>query len=1296
MASKQFRLLDFNVYDGQVDETGSSEDGAGKWKKREFIVEYYGIDENGTSVAAIVTGYEPFFFVKVPDNWGDGDCFMLRDQLKSRDLTDVRIVKSKNLYGFDAGKEYKFARLSFANMSGFNQAKNKWYQETRGRDRVLIPGGLSIAGAKLPLYEAHIPPLLRQFHIREISPSGWVEVPLSMAIEREEDEKKTTCKHEYVVDYRHIAPLNNKETPVPYNVMSFDIEASSSHGDFPLPVKDYKKLAENIADYIDKIGHIMEAELRGIIRGAFGYGGWAKNDAVDPIYTEAPKLSEKRLEAMIDKLISTELATVKDDNDGYRGVISFLYKSAKQTAQFKPEGVAGDGQDTSGADGENERGGCGDEDGDEDDCGDEIYEGVGKHSSAGSHKRILDLLTDQKTTRVTKVERLITLFRTSGFPKVLGDKVTFIGSTFRKAGAATQYLNHCIVLGTCDVPEGENVVIESYETEKEVLLAWKRLMLREDPDIIVGYNIFGFDYEFMFRRAVECDCAEEFLELSRIKDKVCGKYVNSPGGGTRVLDIEKSSVQIASGQHDFHFIKMEGRIQIDMLNYLRRDYNLTSYKLDSVASEFIGDVVKGVTHDTEHNVTRVSSKNLVGLEKGNYVSFEEIGHSSDYYKEGAKFQVVEVNAKEQWFGIGSLEKPDMTKKVRWGLAKDDVSPQDIFRLTNGDSQDRSIIAKYCLQDCNLVHHLLKKIDVITGCVEMSRISSVPISFIIFRGQGIKLTSYLAKKCRELGFMKPTIDRGSPDDVYEGAIVLQPKVGFYADNPVACLDYASLYPSEMIADNISHDSKVWSKTYDLDGKLVKETGKKDAKGNYVYDNLPGYEYVDIEFDNLAWRRPAGKSAAAKPVKTVIGKKVCRFAQFPEGKKGVLPSILQELLAQRKATRKESARVMETDPQFANVLDKRQLSYKVLANSIYGQTGAKTSSFYEMDIAASTTAGGRMMLMYAKRMLETSYINRVFDVPGYGPVKTNAEYVYGDTDSVFFTFNLMEVDGTPIRGKRALELTIILAQEAGELASSFLKGPHDLEYEKTFMPFCLLSKKRYVGMLYETDPKKCYRKSMGIVLKRRDNAPIVKDVYGGVIDILMKGEGMPKAIEFTEQSLEQLIEKKVPINKLVITKSLRSGYKNPQQIAHKVLADRIGVREPGNKPAPGSRIAFAYIVNPTAKKQGEKIETPEYIHRANCKLDYGHYITNQIMKPLSQVLGLCIEELPQFARRKQGFLDRVEQLKSVCGDNHGKFREAEQKLRDAEVKRLFFDQFIKAADRLKNHQRDLFSVGVMRGV
>jgi DNA polymerase elongation subunit (family B) len=283
----------------------------------------------------------------------------------------------------------------------------------------------------------------------------------------------------------------------------------------------------------------------------------------------------------------------------------------------------------------------------------------------------------------------------------------------------------------------------------------------------------------------------------------------------------------------------------------------------------------------------------------------------------------------------------------------------------------------------------------------------------------------------------------------------------------------------------------------------------------------------------------------------------------------------------------------------------------------------------------------------------------------------------------------MEGNPIRGQRALELTIILAQKAGELASAFLKAPHDLEYEKTFMPFCLLSKKRYVGMLYETDPHKCYRKSMGIVLKRRDNAPIVKDVYGGVIDTLMEGGGMQKAVEFTNGEIGKLVAKQVPIEKLLITKSLRSGYKNPKSIAHKVLADRIAERDPGNKIAPGSRIAFAYIVNPSGKSQGDKIETPEFIRKNKCKLDYSHYITNQIMKPVSQVLGLCVEDLPSFRTRRNAFVNQVETIRANNSDLE-KARKLEQKLRDLEVKRLVFDKHINQAENLRRNQASLFDM------
>ena len=265
---------------------------------------------------------------------------------------------------------------------------------------------------------------------------------------------------------------------------------------------------------------------------------------------------------------------------------------------------------------------------------------------------------------------------------------------------------------------------------------------------------------------------------------------------------------------------------------------------------------------------------------------------------------------------------------------------------------------------------------------------------------------------------------------------------------------------------------------------------------------------------------------------------------------------------------------------------------------------------------------------KKFVEIDYQGYVYDL-----TTENHHFAAGvgnlivhNTDSVFYTFNLQTPDGQPIRGKDALEITIELAQEAGEIAASFLKAPHDFEYEKTFMPFCLLSKKRYVGMLYETDPNKCKRKEMGIVLKRRDNAPIVKDVYGGIIDILMKKQSIPDAVQFLKNSLQNVVDEKYPIEKLIITKSLRSGYKNPKSIAHKVLADRITARDPGNKPGPGDRIPFAYIVVPGKKVlQGDKIETPSFIAENKLKIDYSFYITNQIMKPVQQLFALVLEKI-----------------------------------------------------------------------
>jgi DNA polymerase elongation subunit (family B) len=1271
---KSFRLLEFNVYDGQSsirnttdDDSNYQNEEGGKRDNKSFIVQMFGINEQGQTCSIFAEGYKPFFYVSVPDNWSvdtklDFVSHMrdLLGEFYEDSIVDSKLVKRKKLYGFDAGKLHKFIKLEFKNEKAMKKAVNIWYDidtKNGGYNKKLKKGGYYYNGDFLELYESNIPPLLRLFHIKDISPSGWVAIPLSLA--KMNRNKITSCHYEFTIKYSDIIPLPNKETIVPYKIASFDIEASSSHGDFPLPKKNYKKLAQNIIE-IYKDYECNEDFLEEVILTAFGYSDLEDVDRVFP--KEATTKSQ--IENLFTKWIKMcpgnvkcdiELDDDKDDNNN---------DNEEDNEDDNDNG-------TTIEEGHNEN-------------GNEVVEAStfgfmwNKKKKINEYKNkkasIVNMLNDDDCERDTKILEL-TKTLSKAFPPLKGDEVTFIGTTFLNYGQDKPYLNNCLVVGTCDPIE--NAEIQTFTDEKSLLLGWTELIKRENPDVIIGYNIFGFDYEFMFKRAEETKCINRFLKLSRNVNEDC-----CPANWqTNQRTLDGNMIVLASGQYDLKFIKMNGRLQIDLYNYFRRDYNLTSYKLDYVAGYFIGDVVKKLEH-TEDGNTKIYSKNLTGLEENTYINFEENSHTSEHYKDGQKFEVIEINRSEGSFIIKGIENPNMQKVVKWGMAKDDVTPQDIFRMTNEGPAERAIIAKYCIQDCNLVHHLMRKIDVITGYVEMAKLCSVPLNFLVQRGQGIKLTSYVAKKCREKNTLLPVIEKNMDDGGYEGAIVLPPKCGLYLDNPVACVDFGSLYPSSMISENISHDTKVWTKEFDLTGKLLKVTGYRDASGSFMYDNMDGYEYVDVTYDTYSYIRKNPTSAAQK-VKT--GYKICRFTQPKNGQRGVMPAILEELLAARKATRKQAEK--ETDEFMQNVLDKRQLSIKVTANSLYGQCGARTSTFYEKDVAASTTATGRKLLTYAKRVIEESYYDAIVPTENYGNVKSYAEYIYGDTDSVFFTFNLEDMHGKKITGQTALEITIELAQQAGALATKFLKHPHDLEYEKTFLPFCLLSKKRYVGMLYEFNAHKCYRKSMGIVLKRRDNAPIVKDIYGGIIDILMKEKNIGNARQFLDQYLQRLVDGKIPIEKLIITKALRSGYKNPNQIAHKVLADRMGKRDPGNKPGPGDRIPFAFIQTKNAKAlQGEKIEHPLYIKENNLKLNYTFYITNQIMKPIQQLFALVLEEFQEFKRKKDRFQDELNCLQENMDDEE-KFRKKETDLRNKEVKAILFDKYLRKAENLKNGNQEI---------
>ena len=217
-------------------------------------------------------------------------------------------------------------------------------------------------------------------------------------------------------------------------------------------------------------------------------------------------------------------------------------------------------------------------------------------------------------------------------------------------------------------------------------------------------------------------------------------------------------------------------------------------------------------------------------------------------------------------------------------------------------------------------------------------------------------------------------------------------------------------------------------------------------------------------------------------------------------------------------------------------------------------------------------------------------------------------------------------------------------------------------------------------------------MGIVLKRRDNAACVKDCYGRVVDLLMKGESADVASDFVRSYIKDMVDEKIGTDKLIISKSLNGFYKNPDSIAHKVLADRMAKRDPGNKPSVGSRIPFIYIETKVkAALQGDRIETPLYITENNLKPDYAHYITNQIMKPITQVFNLLLEQMSQFNKNTtiEKYNKDLKILSVKYIDDEEKMIEKISTLRDKMVKKIIFDETLRKYNNAKNGQRSISS-------
>jgi DNA polymerase elongation subunit (family B) len=764
------------------------------------------------------------------------------------------------------------------------------------------------------------------------------------------------------------------------------------------------------------------------------------------------------------------------------------------------------------------------------------------------------------------------------FPVPEKDPVIQIGITIRWSNnMMLNVARRVFVLGTVTPSDDKTVEFKGYPTEADMIEAFQEYVQEVNPDVICGYNTYGFDDKFLATRA-----------------KVNGMKLNLARGSIYGDILQKKTFELASGKYEVEYLKTPGRLTIDLLLNMRREHTLDSYKLDNVASVFLRDKVLKF----EGNI--VHTKTTRGLNVGNYVRFDLVGNTMNPYQEGRKFLVKSITAKTFTIDETALFtdlSDDEKKTLEWSFTKDDLHHLELFAKHKGSAADRAVIAKYCIQDCDLVLTLMAKLDTFVNARGMADVCFVPLQFLFLRGQGIKIFSRVAYEASKRNQIILAQEALEGDGIgYEGAIVISPKIGMYLETPIAVLDFNSLYPSSMIGENLSPDTFLFKKVYSKSGRLMPE--RCEGISADKIKGLEGYHEISYDEDGC--------------------KCVCAYMQ-PEKDKplsfGLIPMALQIMLKKRKEARKKMEDPTLDDAQ-KSVYNGLQLAYKVVANSIYGQLGSRTSPIRKMCVAACTTAVGRRSLLFAKTTVEAD----------------GAEVVYGDTDSIFVKFPGKDLVGAIKAGQdAAAKIT------AGCPNSAFVIG-----YEKTFYPFILFCRKRYVGMKYEEDPTKCKRASMGIVLKRRDNAPIVKDVYGGALDIILEDKDVKKAAEFVKTMLVKVLKSELPIEKFAVTKQLRddykamkTGYDGPATVpAHRILADRMTKRDPGNAPSVGERLQYVYIQT-DKKLQADKIETIEFMQKNKLKLDSQFYITNQIQNPVAQLFALCIDKLDGYREPRPSY-------------------------------------------------------------
>ena len=708
--------------------------------------------------------------------------------------------------------------------------------------------------------------------------------------------------------------------------------------------------------------------------------------------------------------------------------------------------------------------------------------------------------------------------------KIPEDKIFQISCIFMRQGEdvdrnCEKYL---LTLGDPDPKRvGNDVIIRKFDTESYLLEGYSQLICEKNPNIIIGYNIFQFDIPYMIERSKMTFCNSLFNQQS---------FIIGKEGVYKKISWSSSAYK----NQDFTYLDCEGRLYIDLLPVIKRDYNFDTYSLKNVSTHFLGQT------------------------------------------------------------------------------KDPLTPKGIFKCYRlFTQQSLGIVGKYVIQDSMLVLRLFEKLQVWISLAEMSKICNTPIMALFTRGQQLKAFSQIYKICREDNYVVEKDGYICQDDLsYTGAYVFDPVPGLY--DMVVPFDFSSLYPSIIIAYNIDYTT------------LVKDPA--------ISDNLchifEWEDHIGCKHDTIKRK--------TKPKNIVCGSNRFRFLKEP---KGIMPSLLENLLKSRKEINTEikllKQKLEETkdegllqDIQLKIiVLDKRQLAMKISANSMYGTFGVKKGYLPFTPGAMCTTAKGRESIERAAKHLAQNY---------------NAKIVYGDTDSTYINFpEFADINDANLCYNFCVNVEL-------EMLSLFPR-PMKLAYEeKIFWRFFILSKKRYMALQCSREGKisdKIFRR--GVVLNRRDNSKLLKNIYTDIINKVFNKTQTEKILNYINEKLidmfifrynyqdfvttksigkiEDYKIRKLPDDdikkekRLQILKCTETEYYSMKGLpAHMQLAEKMKLR--GKRVEPGTRLEYVVIDNFECEgKLFEKIESWEYFneHKDILRLDLYYYL-NLFINPLDQIV------------------------------------------------------------------------------